>query len=81
MENAHIWLMTGIAVGLIALSLDTDSQKSGVSRIMFGAAGGFLGGWLLTAFQILNLGGIEGHVVRATAGAGVALFLAKLFSK
>ncbi len=81
MENAHIWLITGAVIGMIAHVLDQGMQQNAKTRILYGIAGGFLGGWLFAAFELLNVSGIEGHVVRATAGAGVALGLARLFTR
>jgi uncharacterized membrane protein YeaQ/YmgE (transglycosylase-associated protein family) len=81
MENAHIWLITGAVIGMIAHVLDKGRQLTAMTRTLYGLAGGFLGGWLFAAFELLNISGIEGHVVRATAGAGVLLGLARLFTR
>ena len=79
MENTVLWLITGATCGLIALAMDKGKQQTAVSRMALGAAGGFLGGWLLTAFEVFNLGGFEGGLVRATIGAAVVLVIANLF--
>ena len=79
MENIVLWLITGIACGLIALAMDKGKQQSAVARVALGAAGGFLGGWLLKTFEVLDLGGFEGGLVRAAIGAAVVLVLARLF--
>jgi uncharacterized membrane protein YeaQ/YmgE (transglycosylase-associated protein family) len=79
MENTVLWLITGSACGLISLAMDKGKQQSAVSTMALGAVGGFVGGWLLTAFEVFNLAGIEGGLVRATLGAAVVLLIAKLF--
>ena len=79
MENIVLWLITGSACGLIALGMDKGKQQNAVFRIGLGAAGGFLGGWLLTALEVFNLGGSEGGLVRAATGAAVVLVLARFF--
>lgn len=79
MENIFTWLITGVALGFAALALDKEKQQSARSRLVAGAIGGFLGGWLLSAFEVLKLGGVEGDVVRAGIGAAVILFLARMF--
>jgi uncharacterized membrane protein YeaQ/YmgE (transglycosylase-associated protein family) len=81
MENAHIWIFTGAVIGMIAVVLDKGLQHSSLVRIGFGLAGGFLGGWLLTAFEVFNFSGATGHVVRATAGAAMLLFVVKIMGK
>jgi uncharacterized membrane protein YeaQ/YmgE (transglycosylase-associated protein family) len=37
--------------------------------------------WLLTAFEVFNFSGATGHVVRATAGAAMLLFVVKIMGK
>ena len=79
MDNIFTWLVTGAVFGLVVIALDKGQQRSAPLRIVFGLIGGCLGGWLLTAFEVIKLGGTEGDVVRAGAGAALFLLLARMF--
>jgi len=72
-------LVTGAAFGLVAYALDKGRQEGPASNIILGLIGGFLGGWLLSAADVIKLGGVEGDVIRAGAGAALLLFAAKMF--
>ena len=79
LENIYISLITGGVFGVIAFTLDKGRQENAASNIVLGLIGGFLGGWLLSASDVIKLGGVEGDVVRAGAGAALLLFAAKMF--
>lgn len=79
MENLFVWLITGAVIGLLAIMLDRGKQQSSATSIMLGAVGGFLGGWLLSTFEIIQIDGTPGGVVQAAIGAAILLVLAKLF--
>ena len=78
LENIYTFLITGAAFGLAAFTLDKGRQENPASNIVLGLIGGYLGGWLLTASDVIQLGGVEGDVVRAGAGAALLLFAAKM---
>jgi len=79
MDNIFTSLATGAAFGLVMFTLDKGRLENPASNIILGLIGGFLGGWLLSAADVVPLGGVEGDVVRAGAGAALLLFAAKMF--
>lgn len=79
MDYLYTSLITGAAFGLVAFALDKGRQEGPASNIILGLIGGFLGGWLLSSADVIKLGGVEGDVIRAGAGAALLLFAAKMF--
>ena len=79
MDNIFTFLVTGAVFGLALYLFDKGRQENPASNIILGLIGGFLGGWLLAAADVIKLGGVEGDVIRAGAGAALLLFAAKIF--
>lgn len=77
----YLWfILVGAAAGWLAGQIWKGRSMGLLGNIVIGILGSVIGGWLAEKIGI-NFGGLLGHLLVATGGAVVLLFLISLIKK